>query len=151
MRFGVGQVVTTVAIKATLNLENTMIRFQYVHVKRRRHPVSVAYVMQPDPALPSGMSIRFAAAFCNDYDRFHRKNGRELATDRLNSMDGIVLPIEIGTQPSEDGGTYTESLNQAIVREIRSFVTRNVFHIMDVFCADNDFGSSPDGLDSAGI
>lgn len=128
-----------------------MIRFQYVHVKRRRHPVSIAYVMQPDPSLPSGMAIRFAAAFCNDHDRFHRKNGRELATDRLNEMDGIVLPIEIGTQSGDDGGTFTESLNQAIVREIRSFVTRNVFHIMDIFCTDNDSGSPPDGLDSAGI
>jgi hypothetical protein len=132
-----------------------MIRFQYVHLKRRRHPISIAYVMQPDSSLPSGMAIRFAAAFCNDRDRFHRKNGRELATDRLNGMDGIVLPIEImtaGMIETFPEQPILESLNQAIVREIRNYVKHNVFHIMDVFCADNDVVVAPaDGLDSANL
>lgn len=128
-----------------------MIRFQYVHLKRRRHPISIAYVMQPDASLPSGMAIRFAAAFCNDHDRFHRKNGRELATDRLNSTDGIVLPIEIGSTVNLDGIDIVESLNQAIVREIRHYVKHNVFHMMDVFCTDNDVVAPADGLDSASL
>lgn len=129
-----------------------MIRFQYVHLKRRRHPISIAYVMQPDSSLPSGMAIRFAAAFCNDRDRFHRKNGRELATDRLNGMDGIVLPIEISVTTDLGGFDIVESLNQAIVREIRNYVKHNVFHIMDVFCVDNDVVVAPaDGLDSANL
>lgn len=120
-----------------------MIRYQYVHLPRRKNPITVAYVMEPDSTVESGMTIRFATAFCADHDSFHRKIGRAIAEGRLNKCyeatdgsticSGIVIPVVIGFSTDSDGAQVVESLNQAIVREIRQYVARNLYSIMEEF------------------
>lgn len=99
-----------------------MTRFQYVAVPRRRNPVTVAYTARD---ANGEIEITIGASFCSNRDRFNRRLGRQIAEGRLLHGE----PLTFYGRPI-DG----ESFNQAVVREINSFVARRANDVMSRFC-----------------
>jgi hypothetical protein len=89
-------------------------RFQYVHLSRRRNPITVAYVATESDGY---IHINMGLAFCHSYDRFIRSLGREIAEGRLNTS-----PIYINT-PFDSADT--SSYGAVIADTIQQFVSDN--------------------------
>lgn len=99
-----------------------MTRFQYVSVPRRHYPVIVAYTASDSNG---EIEITIGASFCSNRDRFNRRLGRQIAEGRLLHGSNMTFYGR-----SVDG----ESFNQAVVREINSFVSRRTNDVMARFC-----------------
>lgn len=124
-RFGMNAILATSVPTAIAKGETKMTRFQFLHLRRRRHPVTVAYTICSTEEVDR---ISLAVCFCSPKDRFDRKRGREIAEARLNKRNNnrsVTLDIE----RLED-----ETFNQAVSRQIRSYVAGNTNDIMQRFC-----------------
>ena len=101
------------------------VRFQYVHVNRRRNPTIIAYQAKEDKEQPGNVKITFGASFCNKKDPFNRGFGRSIAEQRLFGENHIVLSGNI---------LEGESYSQAVVRLIRDYVSYSHTQVMSRFC-----------------
>lgn len=85
----------------------TTVHFQYVHLRRHRHPVTVAF------QVTGRDQISFGVAVCAAKDRFNRALGRTIASGRL-----AARPVLMAITPTGD-----ETFNQAVSRTIRETLT----------------------------
>lgn len=101
------------------------IRYQYVPVPRRRHPVTIAYTAVENVE-ESKIEISLGASFCHDRDQFNRPLGRTIAEGRLR-----VVPIKVSVSFDQSksnayGRAIAEGLRQLFEfksREISTFYT----------------------------
>jgi len=92
------------------------VRFQYVHISRRRHPITVAYRAGEGNGM---ITIMLGVAFCHSNDRFNRSLGREIAEGRMNAHP-VTFQVEFDSQ-------NTSAYGRVIAEAINSFVTDNYY------------------------
>lgn len=102
-----------------------MTRFQFVHTRRRRNPVTVAYVVD------GSNTVTLAASFCSPLDRFNRARGRQIAEARLNRSQ-----ISFQVVQNDD-----ETFNQAVSRHINTYIRRHSRVVMEQLCVRRDPGA----------
>jgi hypothetical protein len=87
------------------------VRYQYVSTRRRRHPVTVAYVAAESS---DQITITLGASFCHEADRFSRHLGREIAEGRLSrSPFRFTIPFD---------REQTPAFGKAVADSLRHFV-----------------------------
>jgi len=95
-------------------------RYQYVNIRRRRSPVTVAYIASE---ADGNIIIALGASFCHSsMDRFNRKRGREIAEGRLERNPlHISFPIDRSGQVAF-GKIISTGLNTYVASNARKII-----------------------------
>ncbi len=88
------------------------IRYQYVKIPDRKHPITVSYRVLTGPA-EENMLIEAGFSFCHDKDLFNKERGRMIAEGRL-----LKAPTYIGVHNNSIQNSY----GKRIANSIRIFV-----------------------------
>jgi hypothetical protein len=88
------------------------IRYQYVTVRRRRNPVTIAYTSAEENGQ---IVITLGASFCHSTDRFNRIRGRGIAEGRMSRAPfRFSIPFD---------RTQTNAYGKAVADGLRDFVS----------------------------
>lgn len=98
------------------------VRYQYVTLRRRRHPVTIAYTSSESDGQ---ITIRLGASFCLADERFNRSRGREIATGRMSRTPfQFSIPFD---------RNQTGAYGRAVAEGLREYVTSNAYQISTTY------------------